>query len=219
MFTCHRAYPQRGGTTRQRTRWDSAVRLRCIPGRAGKTPPWRLTSPAHRRMRTPPPMDARVTAFERGESDEQRGRLTWQAAWRGSSGELDVSSRASLRRPPRRKSFRSGGGGTTARRTRPVGDRALRAGHRGLACVCRTRPSPVVRAARAARQADFPPPRGQVAPTRNPPLGPWRSVTPMSLRHGRPHTYAKFLERPGQPAQPNERLKKTLRAPAPWKRA
>ena len=120
---------------------------------------------------------------------------------------------------PRRKSFRSGGGGTTARRTRPVGDRALRAGHRGLACVCRTRPSPVVRAARAARQADFPPPRGQVAPTRNPPLGPWRSVTPMSLRHGRPQTYAKFLERPDQPAQPNERLKKTLRAPAPWKRA
>ena len=31
--------------------------------------------------------------------------------------------------------------------------------------------------------------------------------------------YAKFLERLDQPAQPNERLRKTMRAKAPWTRA
>ena len=34
-----------------------------------------------------------------------------------------------------------------------------------------------------------------------------------------PQAYAKFLERLEQPAQPNDRLKKTMRAQAPWNRS
>jgi uncharacterized protein (DUF1778 family) len=34
-----------------------------------------------------------------------------------------------------------------------------------------------------------------------------------------PQAYAKFLERLDQPAQPNDRLKRTMRALAPWNRS
>ena len=34
-----------------------------------------------------------------------------------------------------------------------------------------------------------------------------------------PEAYAKFVERLDQPAQPNERLKKTMQVQAPWKRS
>jgi uncharacterized protein (DUF1778 family) len=34
-----------------------------------------------------------------------------------------------------------------------------------------------------------------------------------------PHAYAEFLARLDQPAQPNERLRKTLQTPAPWDKA